>query len=329
MSLSELERNFINNCQGNFPLQERPFATIAKQLNCAEDELIDAVKHLKDENLLTRFGPLYDAASLGGGLTLAAIAVPEERYEIVTEMVNAYPEVAHNYRREHALNMWFVLATKTPEAIASTLHAIEQTTKLKVYNFPKQHEFYIGLWLHLAADGRHTTVPVPASDTEEIADCSMDDIDRKLISVTQSGITIERTPYQAIADNLGTTQRDVLQRLQKMLGCGIIRRIGAVPNHYRLGLIANGMTVWDVDDDKVIELGNSIGQLDCVSHCYQRPRHLPVWRYNLFAMVHGHDRDEVDEKVQQIESILGRHCSAHETLFSSAILKKTGLRLAA
>jgi len=334
MSLSELERNFINSYQGNFPLQERPFKNIAARLNCTEDKLIESVKHLKSENLLSRFGPLYDAALLGGGLTLAAIAVPEDRYEIVTEMVNAYQEVAHNYRREHTLNMWFVLATETPEEIASTLHAIEQTTKLKVYNFPKQHEFYIGLWLHLAADGRHTTVPVPASDAAEIAnrtatDCSLDDIDRKLISVTQSGITIERAPYQAIADKMGTTQQDVLQRLNKMLRCGSIRRIGAVPNHYRLGLTANGMTVWDVDDDKVIELGNSIGQLDFVSHCYQRPRHLPVWRYNLFAMVHGHDRDEVNEKAKLIESILGRHCSAHETLFSSAILKKTGLRLAA
>ncbi len=125
MSLSELEREFINNFQGNFPLQERPFKVIAARLNCSEDELIDTVKHLKSRNLLTRFGPLYDAASLGGGLTLAAIAVPEERYDSVTEIVNAYSEVAHNYRREHTLNMWFVLATETPEAIDNILHAIE------------------------------------------------------------------------------------------------------------------------------------------------------------------------------------------------------------
>jgi len=334
MHLTALEREFINNYQGNFPLQERPFKAIAAHLKCSEDDLIESVNHLKSENLLSRFGPLYDAASLGGGLTLAAIAVPEERYEIVTEMVNAYPEVAHNYRREHTLNMWFVLATETPREIDTILHAIEKTTKLTVYNFPKQHEFYIGLWLYLAADGRHTTVPVPASDTAETADCTqtdciLDDTDRKLISVTQTGITIERAPYQKIADNIGTTQKDVVQRLQKMLSCGIIRRIGAVPNHYRLGLTANGMTVWDIDDDRVIELGNIIGQLDFVSHCYQRPRHLPLWRYNLFAMVHGHDRDEVNAKVAQIRSLLGKHCKEHETLFSSAILKKTGLRLAA
>lgn len=329
MSLTELEREFINNFQGNFPLQERPFENIAARLECSEDELIETVQHLKSKNLLTRFGPLYDAALLGGGLTLAAISVPEDRYQTVTEMVNAYPEVAHNYRREHALNMWFVLATETPQEIGNILHSIEQTLKLKVYNFPKQHEFYIGLWLHLSADGKHTTVPVPTSSFTENNDYRLDDIDRKLISITQTGISIERFPYQKIADNMGATQQEVLQRLQGLLACGIIRRIGAVPNHYRLGLTANGMTVWDVDDDKVIELGNIIGQLDFVSHCYQRPRHLPVWPYNLFAMVHGHDRDEVNTKVEQIKNLLGKHCKRHETLFSSAILKKTGLRLAA
>ncbi|MCK4675372.1 MAG: hypothetical protein KAT61_05615, partial [Gammaproteobacteria bacterium] len=161
MSLTDLERDFINHFQGDFPLQERPFKSIASQLNCSEDELIETVSNLKTQKLLTRFGPLYDAARLGGGLTLAALSVPEDRYKIITELVNTYPEVAHNYRRDHQLNMWFVLATETPQEIDRILHSIEQCTKLKVYNFPKQREFYIGLWLHLSGDGKHTTIPVP------------------------------------------------------------------------------------------------------------------------------------------------------------------------
>ncbi len=333
MSLTDLERDFINHYQGNFPLQERPFKSIATQLNCSEDKLIETVSSLKKQKLLTRFGPLYDATRLGGGLTLAALSVPEDRYEIVTELVNAYAEVAHNYRRDHELNMWFVLATETPQEIDRVLHSIEQSTKLKVYNFPKQREFYIGLWLHLSGDGKHTTVPVPGKtdwQTEpQTNKTRLDDTDRKLISVTQKGFSIEHSPYQKIANDLGLTQDEVIQRLQHMLSCGIIRRIGAVPNHYKLGLTANGMTVWDIDENKIIEMGNKIGQLDFVSHCYQRPRHLPLWRYNLFAMVHGFNKDEVNEKVKQIEALLGNNCKAHETLFSSAILKKTGFRLAA
>ena len=335
LQLSDLDLAFINNFQGNFPLQERPFLSIAERLNCTENELLGTVEKLKSERILTRFGPLYDAAKLGGGLTLAAISVPQEKYEIVTEQVNSFSEVAHNYKREHELNMWFVLATETPDEIAQVISSIEKTTGLTVYNFPKQQEFYIGLWLHLSTDGNHSTIPVPHPEEHPFGNelsnknYRLDSIDRKLISATQSGFPIELMPYQKIADKVGITQDEVLQRLKSLLSIGIIRRIGAVPNHYKLGLTANGMTVWDVDDDKVSELGDIIGQLDFVSHCYQRPQHLPMWRYNLFAMVHGTNKDEVYDKVKQIEHLLGDNCKAHETLFSSAILKKTGLRLAA
>jgi len=331
MQLTSLQLEFINHYQGNFPLHERPFSLIAERFNTSEDLLIHAVKQLSEEKLLTRFGPLYDAARLGGGLTLAAMTIPEERYKFVTELVNAYPQVAHNYRREHRLNMWFVLATETPQEITQIISSIEKTTGLTVYNFPKQQEFYIGLWLHLSATGQHTTVPIPTTEqsTEIIDHRHIDDTDRKLISVTQTGFSIEAMPYQTIADNMGISQDQVLQRLHNMQANGIIRRIGAVPNHYRLGLTANGMTVWEVNGSKIIELGNKVGQLDFVSHCYQRPRHLPLWPYNLFAMVHGASKDEVNQKTQQIIKLLGEDCSAHETLFSSAILKKTGLRLAA
>jgi len=335
MQLSQLQREFINHFQGNFPLTGRPFREIADQLGSTEDSIIDMVNKLKQDRLISRFGPLYDAARIGGGLTLAAMTVPEDRYQMVTETVNRYREVAHNYRREHELNMWFVLATEQPEDLHEVISSIEKATGLIVLNFPKQQEFYIGLWLHLSSDGKHSTVPVPHQVQGPINDSlkdlgyDLDDTDRKLISATQAGLPVEPSPYKNIADSLCLTQDDVLKRLQNMQYSGVIRRIGAVPNHYRLGLTANGMTVWDVPDNKIEELGELIGQLDFVSHCYQRPRHLPVWPYNLFAMVHGHNEDEVKDKVKKIEALLAKNCSSYEILFSSAILKKTGLRLAA
>lgn len=339
MLLSALERAFINHYQGDFPLHERPFKVIAERLGSTEKDIVEMLERLKLQNLITRFGPLYDAVSIGGGLTLAAIEVPAARYESVTESVNQHLQVAHNYRREHQLNMWFVLATEKPEDIDNVITSIETETGLKVFNFPKQQEFYIGLWLQLSDDGTLHTVPVPRKiiqqqimqqQTPSInAPDKFDDLDRQLINATQAGFAIETSPYQAIANQLGISQQDVLARLQNMLCGGIIRRIGAVPNHYRLGLTANGMTVWDVADDQVEALGNLIGQLDFVSHCYRRPRHLPLWRYNLFAMVHGDSRDEVNEKVQQIKNLLAENCHADEILYSSAILKKTGLRIAA
>jgi DNA-binding Lrp family transcriptional regulator len=158
-------------------------------------------------------------------------------------------------------------------------------------------------------------------------ECRIDATDRALIQATQSGLPLTPRPYHALAEGLGLGATEVMERLQRMLECGIIRRIGAVPNHYALGYKGNGMSVWNVPAEKIAELGPRIGALDYVSHCYQRPRHLPDWPYNLFAMVHGHDRAEVVHKVEAIARLLGSDDHGHQVLFSRRILKKTGLRL--
>lgn len=155
----------------------------------------------------------------------------------------------------------------------------------------------------------------------------LDDTDRRLIQATQAGLPLTPRPYHAIAEQLGVEAADVMRRMQRMLDLGIIRRIGAVPNHYALGYRANGMTVWDVADDRIDELGERVGQLECVSHCYQRPRHLPEWPYNLFAMVHGKTREEVEAKARLIADVLGQASRGTDILYSTRILKKTGLRI--
>jgi DNA-binding Lrp family transcriptional regulator len=156
---------------------------------------------------------------------------------------------------------------------------------------------------------------------------SVDEVDRRLILATQAGLPLVPQPYHAIAAQLGLAPEEVMARLQRMQAAGVIRRIGAVPNHYALGYRGNGMSVWDVPDDKVRTLGRAIGELDFVSHCYHRPRALPDWPYNLFAMVHGRDRGEVEAKVAQIARLLGDADRGHAVLYSTRILKKTGLRL--
>ena len=152
-------------------------------------------------------------------------------------------------------------------------------------------------------------------------------IDRSIVRATQAGLPLCREPYRALAEQLGLTAEEVLARLEHLLASGVIRRIGAVPNHYALGYRANGMSVWDVDDEAVSALGPKVGALPAVSHCYRRPRHPPVWPYNLFAMVHARSRAEVETEVAAIADLLGPACRAHEVLYSTAILKKTGLRL--
>lgn len=156
----------------------------------------------------------------------------------------------------------------------------------------------------------------------------LDEIDRRLIVATQAGLPRVARPYEAIGDGLGLSGEEVITRLRRMLDSGVIRRIGAVPNHYAIGYTANGMSVWDVDDARIDELGVRVGALEFVTHCYRRPRCLPDWPYNLFAMVHGRSREEIDGYVAGIAGLLGAHCRRHDVLVSTAILKKTGLRIA-
>lgn len=325
--MDEFERQLLNRYQGGFPLCERPFDAVAETLGVDSETVIERIGAMLEDGLLSRFGPLYDAASMGGGLTLAALEVPESRYDAVAESVNAFAEVAHNYQREHRLNMWFVLATETPELLQQALERIEKSVGLPVYDFPKLQTFYLGLWLHVDDHGRVSTLPVPGPLKQ--GGMMVDALDRAIVQATQSGLPLTPAPYAEIAASCGCDSSTVIERLRRMLDCGVIRRIGVVPNHYRLGLRANGMSVWDINDKRLLELGSRIGRLDFVSHCYERPRRMPLWPYNLFAMVHGHDRAEVLDKVDEIAALLGKHAQRHDVLFSTRILKKTGLRLVA
>ena len=159
------------------------------------------------------------------------------------------------------------------------------------------------------------------------APLTAEELDRALVRALQGGLPRVPRPYHAIGEALGLAPDVVMARVGAMLAAGAIRRIGAVPNHYRLGYTANGMSVWDVDDAVVDALGEQVGALESVSHCYRRPRRLPLWRYNRFAMVHGQSRAEVEAKVAAIARLLGPAARTHEVLYSTRILKKTGLRI--
>lgn len=156
---------------------------------------------------------------------------------------------------------------------------------------------------------------------------TLDATDRRIVEALQGGLPLVPAPYAKVASELAIPEGELTKRLQAMKDSGVIRRIAAAPNHYKLGMTANGMTVWDVQDDRLTELGAQIGALPFVTHCYERPRALPDWPYNLFAMVHGSSKDEVERKRQQIVALLGDALRGCDTLYSTRILKKTGLRL--
>ncbi|MEW8111867.1 MAG: hypothetical protein AB2771_01320 [Candidatus Thiodiazotropha endolucinida] len=325
-TLTSFERQLINRFQGGVDLTNRPFREMAKALDSEEDTVLGSVQCLLERGWLSRFGPLYNAERLGGSLVLAAMSVPDAKFNKITEQVNALAAVAHNYRRDHWLNMWFVLATDTTDSMQAIIQQIESETELRVYAFPKEQEFYLGLWFEMGDDGSLNTRSIPAVAATETF--NLDDLDRRIIAETQQGLPLTHDPCQTLAWRIGCWPSEVVTRMDNMLQSGVIRRLGLVPNHYRLGFKGNGMTVWNIPDDQLREAGERIGAMDFVSHCYARPRHLPDWPYNLFAMVHGRDRGDVMQKVNELSRQLREYNQGHEVLFSSSVLKKTGMRLA-
>jgi DNA-binding Lrp family transcriptional regulator len=156
---------------------------------------------------------------------------------------------------------------------------------------------------------------------------TIDATDRKIIAATAGGLPLAAAPYAEVGGWLGLSEAEVIARMSAMQAAGVIRRIAIAPNHYALGMAANGMSVWDVEDDQAVTLGAKVGALAYVSHCYLRPRSLPDWPYNLFAMLHGTTRAEVEDKRAEIAALLGDACRTHDILYSTRILKKTGMRL--
>ena len=143
--LSDIDRALINRLQDGFPICEQPYQVVAEELGIDEHDLIGRIQTLLDDNVLTRFGPMYHAGQMGGALSLAAMRIPPECFDEMVAIVNQFPEIAHNYEREHELNMWFVIATETPEGVADVIDQIETSTGYRVYNMPKEEEFYVNL----------------------------------------------------------------------------------------------------------------------------------------------------------------------------------------
>jgi DNA-binding Lrp family transcriptional regulator len=337
--LDRLDRGVINAFQGGFPVVEKPFgpaadALRARGVDVTAEELLARIQELDEEGVLTRFGALINAQEIGGAATLVAMHAPEDRFEAVAEQVNSHREVAHNYRREHPhLNMWFVVSVADPDAVERVLSDIEAETGQETYNLPKQQEFRVEAKFLL--DGPIPDGDVDCSklgpDVEALDRETLSPDERDLVVEIQGGLPITATPYADVADELGVDTEWVVRTIKRFDAEGKVRRVGVIPNHYALGYTENGMTVWNVPDDRIGEVGPEVASLDFVTHCYQRPRHEGVWPYNFFAMTHGRSEEESDERIQQVKATMEEFWDVDDedwdTLFSSEILKKTGIRL--
>ncbi|MBC9987001.1 Lrp/AsnC family transcriptional regulator [Haloferax sp. AS1] len=337
--LSRLDRAIVNAFQGGFPVVERPFEPAAAALrergvDVSAADLCERVRTLDEEGVLSRFGALVNAEEIGGTATLVAMHAPPERFDEVAEQVNDHREVAHNYEREHPhLNMWFVVSVADESRVEEVLGDIEDETGQATYNMPKRHEFHVGAKFLL--DGPISDGDLDLShlgpDVEPTDARTLTPDERDLVMEIQGGLPITETPYADVAAAIGQEPSWVVETIKRFNLEGKVRRVGVIPNHYALGYSENGMTVWNVPDDLVMEVGPEIASLDFVTHCYRRPRHEGVWPYNFFAMTHGRSEAESEARIEQVREVMSDYWDVGDddwdTLFSTRILKKTGIRL--
>ncbi len=311
-----LEFRLLNEFQRNFPLSSAPFAKMAACIGSDETTVITALQHLQNQGAISRVGAVFAPRAVGAS-TLAALAVPEERLEEVAAQVSACSGVNHNYEREHPYNLWFVATAADEGALAALLADIELKTGLPPIALPLLEEFHIDLGFDLVHGGK------VQQNSRRCEQRPTSVADRSLIAALQPGLPLVPHPYAELATRAGMQESVVVRRLAEWLDEGCIKRFGVVVRHHELGYRANAMVVFDIPDEVVSEVGHRLAGETGVTLCYRRKRHLPHWHHNLFCMVHGRSREEVEPIIEHLRHIAGYPCQA---LFSLRRFKQCGAK---
>lgn len=323
-----LERFLLNNFQRDFPLCPHPYEELAERLAIDAITVTRELKRLLDNGSISRIGPVFRPNTVGAS-TLAAVCVPASRLLQVAECVSRYPEVNHNYEREHRYNLWFVVNAASETRREAVLDAIVTETRLEVMSLPLVRDYYIDLGFEIdfsdepgCVDNTPTSLRSAQATGALTKPVSYPD----LIPLLQEGLSLSHAPYAEIGDKIGLSESTVLQQIRNMVAEGTIKRFGVVVRHHELGYRANAMCVWDIVDGNVDQLGRRLAEVPYVTLCYRRPRHLPHWPYNLFCMIHGKDRETVRSQVNQINEQFGLGGAGHDVLFSGRRFKQRGAR---
>lgn len=318
-----LEFRLLNEFQRDFPLCPAPFAELAARLGVGEKVVLSGLEKLRREGKISRVGAVFAPKRIGAS-TLAAMAVPAEQLAAVAAAVNRFPEVNHNYEREHHYNLWFVVTAASEGRLQATLGAIEKAAGYPLLPLPLLEEFHIDLGFPLHGEARKTCMAArPLQPASPIGEA-----ERRLVSVLQEGLPLFMRPFALIAERIGISENEVMGRIGHWLDDGAIKRFGVVVRHRELGYKANAMLVHDIPDARVGELGRALAEEPAVTLCYRRPRVLPDWPYNLFCMIHGRERSEVEAIIGELRQRHGLADCAHDVLFSLTRFKQNGARYA-
>ena len=320
--LDETDKKLLNLMQGSFPLERRPYARVAELAGVPEDEVLKRVAHLIEHRIIRQVTPIFDTRALGYSSMLVAAKVDPEYPHRAAKFINSHPGVTHNYLRNHDFNLWFTLAVERDSKLGmdGTLEVIARETGAEsIRQLPTLKLFKIRMDLEMEKGTDALAAAAEAKEPLELEPIEVLDEDVALIRATQGDMPIVSEPYAAAAERLGITQEAVLERLESLRERGGLRRVAAILYHRRAGFSANGMGVWAVPDDRILETGKRMAAFRGISHCYQRPTYAD-WPYSVFTMAHGRSKEECDAILDSIAEDTG--IQERSTLYSSTEFKK-------
>jgi DNA-binding Lrp family transcriptional regulator len=320
--LDEADKKLLNLMQGSFDLCERPFAHVAGLAGLREDEVMARVQRLLDKRIIREITPIFDTRALGYQSMLVAAKVDAEHPHRAAKLINAHPGVTHNYLRNHDFNLWFTIAVEPTSklGLGGTLDVLAAETGAEsIRQLPTLKLFKIRMDLEMEAGTDALSAAGEAVAPRELDPIELSDDDIATIRATQGPMPVVSEPYAAAAERLGVSQAEVLERLASLRERDGLRRVAAILFHRRAGFSANGMGVWKVPEDEVLETGMRMAAFRGVSHCYQRPTYAD-WPYSVFTMAHGRSKEECDAILDSIAEATG--ISERATLYSSTEFKK-------
>jgi siroheme decarboxylase len=320
--LDETDKKLLNLMQGSFELCARPFAHVAQLAGIPEAEVMQRVQRLLDGRIIREITPIFDTRALGYSSMLVAAKVDPEFPHRAAQFINTHPGVTHNYLRDHDFNLWFTLATEPGSALGldGTIDVIKAKTGAhSVRQLPTLKLFKIRMDLEMEKGTDALSATVEPVEPRELDPIELSEEDIATIRATQGKMPVVSEPYAPAAERLGVSQEEVLRRLESLRERNALRRVAAILFHRRAGFSANGMGVWAVPDEEILDTGRRMAAFRGISHCYQRPTY-PDWPYSVFTMAHGRSKEECDAILDSIAEQEGIRERA--TLYSSTEFKK-------
>ena len=326
IALDAVDKRLLNLMQGRFPLEPRPYASVAAEAEISEEETLTRIQRLLDERIIRQVTPIFDTRALGYKSMLVAAKVDPDNPWRAAKIINAHPGVSHNYLRNHDFNIWFTIAVEPDSMLGldGTLDALAaEAGATSIRQLPTLTLFKIRMDLEMEG----TTADLASAAAEAVPPAETqpqpyDDLDIAVIRTLQGDLPVVSEPYAQAAGELGMSEAKLLEHLEGMVERRLLRRVAAILFHRRAGFSANGMGVWKVPEDKIQEYGMRMASFRGISHCYQRPTYAD-WPYSLFTMAHGRSKEECDAILDAIASETG--VEGRATLYSSTEFKKVRL----